>query len=93
MITNQLFRECLAEIPAEVRRELEISYAVAEKIADIMKIKGISKQDFAKKSHNPYCGHGFSLILYFDLSYCQPVIIVSSSKIHLLDRPCAAVFI
>ncbi|MBO7440268.1 MAG: helix-turn-helix transcriptional regulator [Bacteroidales bacterium] len=51
MITNQLFRECLAEIPAEVRRGLEISYAVAEKIADIMKLKGISKRDFAKKMH------------------------------------------
>ena len=51
MITNQLFRECLAEIPVEMRRRMEISYAVAEKIADLMKLKGISKQDFAKKMH------------------------------------------
>ena len=51
MITNQLFREYLAEIPAGARQRLEISYAVAENIVDLMQLKGISKQDFAKRMH------------------------------------------
>ena len=49
MTTNQLFRECLAEIPTEVRQRLEFSFAVADKIVDLLKHKGISNRDFAKK--------------------------------------------
>ena len=51
MITNTLFRECLGEIPAEARRRMEITFAVADKIAELMRAKNISKQDFAKKMH------------------------------------------
>lgn len=51
MIMNQLFSECLVKIPTEVRRGGLIQYAVTEKITDFMKLKGICKQEFAKKMH------------------------------------------
>lgn len=47
MITNKLFRECLASIPEDTRAELEMSYAIAERIAEILNNKGLSQRDLA----------------------------------------------
>lgn len=47
MITNNLFRECLASIPEDTRAELEMSYAIADRIAEILKSKGLTQRDLA----------------------------------------------
>ena len=47
MIKNDLFRQCLAEIPAEQKAEFEISYGIAERISDVLKSKGITQKEFA----------------------------------------------
>lgn len=47
MITNSLFRECLASIPEDTRAELEMSFAIANRIADILKQKGLTQRDLA----------------------------------------------
>lgn len=47
MITNNLFRECLASIPEDTRAELELSFCIAERIAAILKSKGLTQRDFA----------------------------------------------
>lgn len=44
---NSLFRECLASIPEDTRAELEMSYAIAERIAEILKNRGLSQRDLA----------------------------------------------
>lgn len=47
MITNKLFRECLAAVPEETRAEFNLSFSIAERIASILKRKGLSQRDFA----------------------------------------------
>ena len=37
MIQNKLFRECLAEIPEDRMAEFELSFAIAERIVDVLK--------------------------------------------------------
>ena len=48
MVQNKLFRECLAAIPEEQRLEFELSFGIAERIAEILKSKGLSQKDFAR---------------------------------------------
>lgn len=47
MIRNNLFRQCLAEIPAEQKAEFELSYGIAERISAILKARGITQKEFA----------------------------------------------
>ena len=47
MITNNLFRECLASIPEETKAELEMSFDIAERIASILRNKGLTQRDLA----------------------------------------------
>lgn len=49
MIHNALFRECLAEIPQEQRAEFELSFTIAERIADLLKRKGMTQRELAQK--------------------------------------------
>ena len=51
MVKNDLFRECLAAVPAEQRAEFEYSYGIAERISDVLKKKGLTQKDFAEKLH------------------------------------------
>ncbi len=47
MIRNELFRQCLAAIPAEQKAEFELSYGIAERISEILKSKDLTQKDFA----------------------------------------------
>lgn len=51
MVQNELFRKCLAAIPEDQKTEFELSYDIAERIAEELKTKGIKLKDFARKLH------------------------------------------
>ena len=45
---NTLLRESLAAIPADVKREFEISYLLAARLDAALKEKGITQKQFAQ---------------------------------------------
>lgn len=47
--TAQLFDECLATVSNDVKLELDMSFALADKIDMILREKNISKKQLAKK--------------------------------------------
>ena len=47
--TAQLFDECLATVTNDVKLELDMSFALADKIDMILREKNISKKQLAKK--------------------------------------------
>ena len=47
--TAVLFDECLAQVPNDVKMELDMSFALADKIDMILKEKNISQKQLAKK--------------------------------------------
>ena len=47
--TTQLFDECLATVQNDVKMELDMSFALADKIDMILREKNISQKQFAKK--------------------------------------------
>ena len=47
MSTNSLFREELAKIPPDVRKQVDMSWAIADKIDALLKTKGMSQKEFA----------------------------------------------
>ena len=47
MSTSSLFREELAKIPTDVRKQVDMSWAIADKIDALLKKKGISQKEFA----------------------------------------------
>ena len=47
--TAELFDECLAQVPNDVRLELDMSFALADKIDAILKEKKISQKELAKR--------------------------------------------
>ena len=47
--TAQLFEECLAQVPNDVKMELDMSFALADKIDAILHEKHISQKQLAKK--------------------------------------------
>ena len=49
MIQNPLFRECLAAIPKEQKAEFELSFAIASRIDEILKRKGITQRELAQR--------------------------------------------
>lgn len=46
--TAQLFDECLATVPNDVKMELDMSFAIADKIDMILREKNISQKQLAK---------------------------------------------
>lgn len=48
MNTNELFNQSVAEISEEVKREMELSFAVSEKIDLLLKTRGLTQKQFAK---------------------------------------------
>lgn len=44
-----LFQEELAKVPDDVKMELDMSFAIADKIDAILKEKNISQRELAKK--------------------------------------------
>lgn len=49
MVKNDLFRQCLAAVPAEQKAEFELSYGIAERISEILKTKGLTQKEFARQ--------------------------------------------
>ena len=47
--TTQLFDECLATVQNDVKMELDMSFALADKIDMILREKNISQKQLAKK--------------------------------------------
>lgn len=47
MSTNSLFREELAKIPQDVRKQIDMSWAIADKIDALLRAKGMSQKEFA----------------------------------------------
>ncbi len=47
--TTQLFEECLAQVPSDVKIELDMSFALADKIDAILRERNISQKQFARK--------------------------------------------
>lgn len=47
MITNPLFRECLAKVSDETRAEFNLSFEIADRIDALLKKKGISQKELA----------------------------------------------
>lgn len=47
MNTKSLFREELAKIPPDVRKQVDMSWAIADKIDALLKAKGMSQKEFA----------------------------------------------
>jgi predicted XRE-type DNA-binding protein len=48
MNTNELFNQSVAEISEEVKREMELSFAISEKIDSLLKTRGLTQKQFAK---------------------------------------------
>lgn len=47
--TSKLFRECIAEVPEELKLEIDWSDAIAKKISKQLSEQGLSQKAFAKK--------------------------------------------
>lgn len=49
MNTTTMFREAIAKIPNDVKIEIDLSFAIADKIDAILKQKGMTQKEFARK--------------------------------------------
>lgn len=49
MVTNELFRQCLSVIPEKQRAEFELSYGIAERLDTLLKQKGITQHELARR--------------------------------------------
>lgn len=49
MIQNPLFRECLAAIPDERKAEFDLSFAIATRIDEILRRKGMTQRELAQR--------------------------------------------
>ena len=49
MIQNPLFRECLAAIPEERKAEFDLSFAIAARIDEVLKRKGMTQRELAQR--------------------------------------------
>lgn len=47
MSANSMFREELARIPAEMKKQVDMSWAIADKIDSLLKERGLSQKEFA----------------------------------------------
>lgn len=47
--TAALFDECLAQVPNDVKMELDMSFAIADKIDAVLKEKNISQKELARR--------------------------------------------
>lgn len=48
---NKLLRQCLAAIPEEQRQAFELSYGIAERLDAVLKSKGITQHELARRLH------------------------------------------
>lgn len=48
-IENDLFRESLSMVPNDLKCEIDLSFAIADKIDDTLKQRGITQKEFAHR--------------------------------------------
>ena len=48
-VTNPLFRECLAQVSEKTRAECNLSFEIADCIDTILKKKGLTQKELARK--------------------------------------------
>ena len=48
-VTNPLFRECLAQVSEKTRAEFNLSFEIADYIDAILKKKGLTQKELARK--------------------------------------------
>ena len=51
MNTTEIFREEVSKIPVEVRKQLDLSFAISDRIAQTLESKGLSVKEFARIAH------------------------------------------
>lgn len=44
---NVSFKEMISEVPAEIKAEVDLSFAISERLERLIKDKGLSKKEFA----------------------------------------------
>lgn len=49
MKTSEMFQQEIAKVPTDLRLELDLSFAIADKIDKILQRKGMTQKEFAKK--------------------------------------------
>ena len=49
MKTSEMFQQEIAKVPIDLKLELDLSFAIADKIDAILKKKGMTQKEFAKK--------------------------------------------
>jgi DNA-binding Xre family transcriptional regulator len=47
--TSELFNECLAATPQDVKQRIDWSFQIADKIDSVLKERGITQKEFAKQ--------------------------------------------
>ena len=45
---NSAFKEMLSDVSAEIKTEVDLSFAIAERLESLIKEKGLSKKEFAE---------------------------------------------
>ena len=48
-VTNPLFRECLAQVSKKTRAEFNLSFEIADRLDAILKEKGLTQKELAKR--------------------------------------------
>ena len=48
MNTNELFKQEVKKIPPEVKKQLDLSFAISAMLAEAIKEKGMTQKEFAK---------------------------------------------
>ena len=48
MSASSMFQKELAKIPAEVKKQVDMSWAIADKIDALLKARGLSQKEFAR---------------------------------------------
>jgi len=95
MIHNRLFQECLAAIPEERKAEFDLSFAIADRIDEILKRKGMTQRDLAQRLGKRESEvskwltgrHNFTTntIARITLALDAPIINVASSHYSMLE--------
>ena len=49
---DNVFKEMLAEVPAEINAEMDLSFAIATRLDALIKEKGLSKRNLQKQLAN-----------------------------------------
>ena len=47
MSASSMFQKELAKIPAEMKKQVDMSWAIADKIDSLLKARGLSQKEFA----------------------------------------------